>query len=433
MKIEIPRKWFLVIIGIADWREKAKKLPHDEFLELQQVIDDYISKTYKDIRKRGGFVISLFWSQENLAPCFLLEATSMNEKFLKELRAKFSDVVERINAGLSSNERASQLGKNLQTIAPEGRILVLELKIPEYTAYLPKEESVNEAFSDAFNSELVCIKRAEHDFNGRKNWLSTLDAPLNREIIREVGPVKKIREAKEIEGKRLYEKSTPGDFEKITRVLSEAVAFRSSLFDLQALSTSFGEKEPLGHLVIQYLVCGGDFPIKLNKRSNMHERIGRKVEELQLVSFEGVDWTELDKLLSISENIIYDKFEKVVSDVGGIKLDAFWTERDLSSNVFLLPKFSFTEDVLKSLNEFVTTDSRQLLQNYIGPSTASLFDVWRRAGLHYNLLVFEIRGLDQEEDKRLVEWIKELKNKEIPGPNYNAEKETVEEKHYRPF
>ena len=199
------------------------------------------------------------------------------------------------------------------------------------------------------------------------------------------------------------------------------------------MESSFDNRETLGHIVIQYLVTGGDFPIKLNWRTNTHERLGRKFEEYSLVKFEGVTWSELDKLLSISEQIVYDKFERTITDVGGIKFDALWTERDLSSNIFFISKFSFTEDVLKGLKQYILTESRKQLEGYLGPSTADLFDVWRRAGLHYNYLVLEIKGLDSDEDKKLTEWVRQLKSKEIPGPNYSAEKEVIEERYFRPL
>ncbi|NHJ04221.1 MAG: hypothetical protein EAX90_05325 [Candidatus Heimdallarchaeota archaeon] len=433
MKIQISRKWYLAIVGLADWQEKAQELPYREYMELKEIIDNFISRIYKDIRKRGGMVTSLFWSQENLSPTFLLEATNMNERFLKELRAKFSDITERINGSLTAEERQSNLGKNLLNVNPEGRLLLLECNIPLQSEIFPDDGQIAEAFSDAFNSELISIKRSEHDFSGRKNWLATVESILSRELIREVGPIKKLREVKEIEGRRLYLKKTQGDFEKITRVLTEAVPFRSSLFELLAPGSSFDTREPLGHIIIQYFSTGGNFPLKLNWRSNTHERLGRKIEEFSLVNFEGVTWNDLDKILSISEQIVYDKIEKTITDVGGIKVDAFWTERDLSTNIFFISKFSFTEDVLKGIKEFITAESRKQLEGYIGPSTADLFDVWRRAGLHYNYLVFEVKGFDSDEDKKLTDWIKRLKGKEIPGPNYSAEKEVIEQRNYRPL
>ena len=433
MQIQLSRKWYLVVLGLKDWRENAQGFSYKEFMELKEVIDNYLSRIHKDIRKRGGMVASLLWSQENLAPAFLLEATRMNEKFLKELRAKFDNISEGIYATLTPDEKQAPIGKNIQELKLESRILLLECTIPISNEFLPNEENILESFSDAYNSEFVTIKRSEHDFNGRKHWLSTVESVLSRELLREVGPIKKLREIKEIEGRRLYEKKSPGDFEKITRLLSQAVPFRPSLFELKLLESSFDTREPLGHLVIQYLVTGGDFPLKLNWRTNTHERIGRKFEEYSLVKFEGVTWSELDKLLSISEQIVYDKFERIITDVGGIKFDAFWTERDLSSNIFFLSKFSFTEDVLKGIKEYILTESRKQLEGYLGPSTADLFDVWRRAGLHYNYIVFEIKGFDPDEDKKFTEWIKQLKSKEIPGPNYSAEKEVIEERYFRPL
>ncbi|MHA1462669.1 MAG: hypothetical protein ACTSQ0_06345 [Candidatus Heimdallarchaeota archaeon] len=434
MQIELSRKWFLVVVGLADWRAKAQELPHQEYKELQEVIDNYISRTNKDFRKKGGLVTSLFWSQENLSPTFLLEATRTNEDFLKGVRVKQGNVTENIYASLSSDERNSSLGKNLQTVSPQGRILILECTIPQSNDFIPDDDHVLSAFNDAFNSEFVTIKRAELDFQGRKEWLATLDALLTREIIREVGPVKKLKEAKVVEGKRLYDRKTPGDFEKITRILHGAVPFRPSLFDLKPLpQSSFDTREALGHIVIQYLSTGGDFPIKLNWRSNTHERLGRRTEEVQLVEFEGVEWKDIDKLLLISREIVYDKIEKTISNIGGIKFDSFWTERDLSSNIFFFSKFSFTEDILKAIKEFLSLDSRKQLEGHIGPSTTALFDVWRRAGLHFNILVFEIRGFDTEEDKKLATWVQQLKEKSPPGPNYNGEKEVLEARHYRPF
>ncbi|HUU76844.1 MAG TPA: hypothetical protein VMX55_00770 [candidate division Zixibacteria bacterium] len=433
MKIQISRKWYLAIVGLADWQEKAQELPYREYIELKEIIENFISRIYKDIRKRGGMVTSLFWSQENLSPIFLLEATNMNEKFLKELRAKFSDITERINGTLTAEERQGNLGKNLLNISPEGRLLLLECNIPPQSEIFPDDEQIAEAFSDAFNSELISIKRSAHDFSGRKNWLATVESVLSRELIREVGPVKKLREVKEIESRRLYLKKTQGDFEKITRVLSEAVPFRSNLFEILTPGSSFDTREPLGHIIIQYFSTGGNFPLKLNWRSNTHERLGRKIEEFSIVNFEGVTWNDLDKILSISEQIVYDKIEKTITDVGGIKVDAFWTERDLSTNIFFISKFSFTEDILKGIKEFIKAESRKQLEGYIGPSTAELFDVWRRADLHYNYLVFNVKGFDSDEDKKLTDWVKRLKGKEIPGPNYAAEKEVIEQRNYRPL
>ncbi|RLI68433.1 MAG: hypothetical protein DRO63_02685 [Candidatus Gerdarchaeota archaeon] len=55
-QITLPRKWFIAIIGVADWREKAVDLPYKEFVELQEIIDAFLSRTYKEFRKRGALL-----------------------------------------------------------------------------------------------------------------------------------------------------------------------------------------------------------------------------------------------------------------------------------------------------------------------------------------------------------------------------------------
>ena len=432
MKIQIPRRWYLAIVGLADWREKAKKIPFQEYQELKEVIDSYLSRIYKSFRKRGALVGSLFWSQENLAPLFLLEATRENEKFLKENRVIFQNVTEKLISSLTIEERQSHLGNNLEEVLPEGRILILDCSLPSNAPYYPTADQLAKIFSEAFNSEFLSIKRSMHDLGGRKNWLSALDSVLNRELIREVGPVKKLREVKEIEGKRLYEKKSPGDFEKISRVLSETVPFRPSLFEVEQPKASYDDREALGHIVIQYLATKGDIPIKLMWRSITHQRLGRKIEELMWISSENIDWKELDKLNVYSKEIVYDKVEKVIADVGGINVDALWSDRDFSNNIFFLSKFAFSEDVMKQLHKF-TINPREQLAEHIGPRTTAMYELWQKAGLNFNILIFEVKGLDPDEDKKLIEWIKDLKNKQSPGPNYSANMEVIKERHYRPF
>jgi len=432
MKIKIPRRWYLAVVGLADWREKAKNIPFHEYQELKEIIDRNLSKIYKSFRKRGALVGSLFWSQENLAPLFLLEATRENEKFLKENRVLLGNVSERIMSSLTSEERQSHIGKNLEEVAPEGKILLLECNLPSDAPYYPTADQLMKIFSEAFNSEFLTIKRSEHDVDGRKDWLSTLDSVLNRELIREVGPIKKLREAKEIEGKRLYEKTSPGDFEKISRILSEAIPFRPSLFEVEQSRSSFDDREALGHIVIQYLATKGDIPVKLNWRSVTHQRLGRKIEEMMWFQEENLDWKELDKLQVFSKEIVYDKVEKVIADVGGINFDALWSESDFSNNIFFLSKFSFSEDVLKELHKF-TLNPREQLAEHIGPQTAAMYELWQKAGLNFNILIFEVRGLDPDEDRKLIDWIKDLKNKQSPGPNYSANSEIIKERHFRPF
>ena len=431
-QITLPRKWFLAIAGLENWIEKAQDLPVKEFTELKGVITNFLSRLYRDFRKRGALAASLLWTQENLAPSFLLEPTKENEKFLKEMRVKFNSISDIIYNTLTVEERNSNLGKNLQTLNIQGRILLLECQIPPSSEMFPDDSQVIKVFSDAFNSELLTIKRAEHDFPGRKHWLSSLESIINRELIRNVGPVKKLREAKEIEGKRLYEKSSPGDFGKITRVLSEAVPYRPSLFTLEKPSTTYDDREALGHIIIQYLASGNDLPIKLSFRSNTHERPGRKIEELLAITEAGLNWKDLDKLILASKDIIYSKLEKKISDVGGVKFDAFWTERDLTSNIFFISKFSFTEDVLKNVKT-AFLDERKLLEDHIGLGAMAMLDLWRRSGLNFNTLVFEVKGFDTDEDKNLTNWIKMLKEKRTPGPSYSAEKETLIERYFRPL
>jgi len=416
VQLKLPRKWFISIVGVADWREKARTFPYQEFIELQQIIDDFLSKIYRAFKKRGALVGSLLWSQENLAPMFLIEATKMNENFLKEQRATINNIGEKIFVNLSTEERNSSLGKNLNEIQLEGRILVLEGTIPDGELY-PDEQQIAKVFSDALNAEFITIKRAEHDFEGRKNWLSTLDSLVSREFSVDVGPIKKLREAKAIEGKRFYDKKAPGDFEKIVRILSEAVPYRASLLEIEKPSySSIDTRETLGHIIIQYLSTEGDFPIKIDNRSTTHDRIGRKLENYQWVLDNNIDWKVLDKLYLNSKEIMYEKVEKVITDVGGIKLDALWTERDISNNVFFLTKFTFTEDILKQLKDFLN-NTRKHLEDQIGPGTTELYEIWQKAGLHFNVLIFEIKGLDQDEDKKLSTWFKLLKEGQISGPN----------------
>lgn len=431
-QITLPRKWYLAIAGLENWIEKAQELPVKEYNELKGVVDNFLSRLYRDFRKRGAFSTSLLWSQENLAPSFLLEPTKENEKFLKEMRVKFNSISDIIINTLTAEERSSNLGKNLQSLNIQGKILLLECEIPPGSELFPEESQVVKVFSDALNSELLTIKRSEHDFPGRKHWLAPLESIIHREFIRNVGPVKKLREAKEIEGKRLYEKSTPGEFEKICRVLSEATPYRPSLFTLQKPATAYGDREALGHIIIQYLASGNDLPIKLSFRSNTHERPGRKIEEMIALTEAGLVWKDVDKLILASKDIIYSKIEKKISDVGGVKFDAFWTERDLANNVFFLSKFSFTEDVLKEIKTALL-DERKLLEDHIGMGAMDMLDLWRRSGFNFNTLVFEVKGLDADEDKNLINWIKTLKGKQTPGPSYSAEKEALIERYFRPL
>lgn len=432
LKIQIPRRWFLVVAGIADWREKAKIIPLGEYQEVKEIIDNYLTRTYRAFRKKGAFVGSLLWSHENLAPMFLLEATRMNEQFLKEQRVINNNIAEKILASLTHEERQSALGNNIQSLNLEGKILMLECILPSNNELFPNDEEITKIFSDVFNAEFLTIKRAEHDFDGRKNWLASIESVLSRELIKDVGPVKKLREAKEIEGKRLYDKKTPGDFEKIVRILAEAVPYRSSLFEVEKPTTSYDSKEPLGHIIIHYLSTEGDFPIKLTKRSILFNRIGRKLENYNWMLDNNIEWKELDKILIFTEQIAYDQIEKVISDVGGVRLDAFWTEIDLSNKAFFLSQFSFTEDIMKQLKAFISNPRKQL-EKHIGYGLTPLYELWQKAGLHFNILIFEVKAFDQDEERKLIDWVKLLKVGKQPGPNYGSEKETIEERHYRPF
>ncbi|NHJ85039.1 MAG: hypothetical protein FK734_06225, partial [Asgard group archaeon] len=394
MKIILPRKWYLAIIGIENWCERAENLQHNEFIALKEIIDNFIAKTNKSFRKNGAIAASLFWSTENLSPIYLLEATRDNERFLKENRIIYQNLTEQIMNSLTIEEKQSSLGKNLQQVNPNGKVLLLECTIPAASDITPSDEQVIKAFSDALNAEFLTIKRSEHDFNGRSIWLSSLDSVLSRGFMQDVGPVKKLRSAKETEGKRLYEKKTPGDFEKISRALSEAVYYRPSLFELEPPKPDYDERASLGHLIIHYLVADGEFPNKLQWRSVTHERIGRKIEDYQWFSENDIDWKEMDKLQLYAEQISYDKVEKVIADVGGVKFDSIWTERDLSHNIYFLTKFSFTEDILKTLLTFTNSDARSFLEPHIGLGAIAMLELWQKANVYFNMLVFEIKGLD---------------------------------------
>ncbi|MHA1213232.1 MAG: hypothetical protein ACTSSH_12335, partial [Candidatus Heimdallarchaeota archaeon] len=168
------------------------------------------------------------------------------------------------------------------------------------------------------------------------------------------------------------------------------------------------------------------------QRSTTHERLGRKLTNLSWVQENNIKWKDLDKLTVYAKEMMYDKVEKVIIDVGGIKFDNLWTERDLSNNIFFLSKFSFTEDILKRLKDFLA-DPRKLLEEHIGAGTTALYEVWQKAGLHFNILIFAVKGLDRDEDIKLSNWIKALKDKQTIGPNYSAEKEVIEARHYRPL
>jgi hypothetical protein len=54
MEIELPRTWYLAVIGIANWQEKALDLPQQEFSELKELIENYLSRTNKKLRKKTG-------------------------------------------------------------------------------------------------------------------------------------------------------------------------------------------------------------------------------------------------------------------------------------------------------------------------------------------------------------------------------------------
>jgi hypothetical protein len=431
-KTKIKREWYVVIAGLADWQSNAKKIPMGEFQEIKEIINNFMSKTYKQFRSRGALAGSLLWSHENLAPMFLLEKTRANERFLKEQRVVFGTVSDKILSGLTHEERQSNIGINIQNLNLEGKLLMLDCTIPSDSSLYPDDLDVAKVFSDAFNAELLTIMRAEHDFSGRKNWLASLDSVLSRETISETGPVKKLREIKEIEAKRLYEKRTPGDFEKIVRYLSEAVPYRYSLFELEKPVTSYVATDLLGHILIFYLSTGGDFPMKLSNRSVLFERPGRKLEMSNWIESSGINWKDLDKLMVYLEQIAYDQIEKVITDVGGIKLDGLWTERDISDSVYFLSQFSFTEDVMKQLKQFII-NPREQIERQVGHGLSQLFDIWQKAELSFNFLVFEVRAFDNDEEKKLIDWVKSHKAGKIPGPNYGSEKEIIEENHYRPF
>jgi len=432
LQITLPRNWFIAIVGIADWRERAANLPQKDFSTLQETIDAFLSRTYKEFRKKGALVASLLWSHENLAPMFLLEVTRENEQFLKEQRAIYENLTERILVTLSSEERTGSLGKHLREISPEGKTLFLKGTIPFNVELYPNDKQVISAFSDAFNAEVLTIKRAEHDFVGRRHWLAGLDNVLHRKCIRDVGPVRKLRAAKDIEGRKKYETKFPGDFERIVKTLSEVVPYRPSLFELEKPEPGSQSQKPLGHLIIHYLATGGDFPIKLTNRSTTFERLGRKLEVLHWLLENQFEWKDLDKLQTHLTELIYDKIERKIVDSGGIKFDNFWTETDLSSNAFFLSNFAFSEDVMKELKQFIATPEEHF-EHQIGPGTTAFTDLWHKAGMHFNLLVFEISGLDQREEQLLVQWVSALKTKTLPGPSYCGEKTLLEQRYYRPF
>jgi hypothetical protein len=204
------------------------------------------------------------------------------------------------------------------------------------------------------------------------------------------------------------------------------------LFEVNKPESDFVSKESLGHIIISYLSTEGDFPVKLANRSVLFDRLGRKSEIRDWIEANNIDWKDLDKLMVYLEQITYDQIEKVILDVGGIKLDGFWTERDLSNNIYFLSKFSFTEDILKQLRKFIT-NPREQLEKHISYNLSQLFDLWQKAGLHYNMLIFEVKAFDHDEEMKLIEWVKESKAGRVPGPNYSSEKETLVENHYRPF
>ncbi|MBD3191668.1 MAG: hypothetical protein GF308_13555 [Candidatus Heimdallarchaeota archaeon] len=433
LKIDLPRDWYLVIIGLEDWRERAETLTVKTYRELQEKLNSSLSKLYRKFRRKGAMVASLLWSRENLSPVFLLEPTSGNKRFLNDIRGEFQNFSETIIATLSPSERESPLANALKTVAPEGKLLILKCRIPS-GEFFPEDQQVIQVFSDAFNTELLTIRRAAHDFSGREDWLSTLEAILSRKLIRDVGPIAKLKAAKELENRRRYDKKTPGDFEKIIRYLSEAVPFRPSLFELQKPSTSEeeGKEEPLGHLIIHYLSTKGDLPLKLQWRSVTHERLGRKVEDLLWAFSEGIDWKELDQVLVTSDELVYEKIERPIINVGGTLFDGFWTKKDLSSNVHFLPSFDFTEDVLKKLQAFITEPLKHIQSRAVlGSSDVST--TWEKAGLNYRLLVLEVRAFDTLEEKKLVNWIKAWKEKQTPGPRYSAARKTLLQRHFRPF
>lgn len=432
LQINISRKWFMAIIGFSDFRERAKHLTHFEYLELKEVLDNYLSRIYREFRKKGAIIGSLLWSEENLAPIFLLEATDQNRKFILEQRAIIDNLTENVYNSLTSDEERSNLGKNLKELNLEGKALFLECNLPFNPELYPENHQIISAFSDMLNSELRTIKRAELDFTGRKNWLATIEAIFARGFTKDVGPIKKLREIKSIMSKRKYESENPGDFEKIIRVLSDAIPFRSSLFDLEKPSLEVDGRDVLGHIVIQYLSTEGDFPIKLHNRSTTFDRLGRRAENNQWVLDNEIDWQKLDNLIFHSKEIVYDKIEKMILDVGGVKLDNLWSATDLSNNAYFLSQFSFTEDILKNLKNFIS-EPRQLLENQIGPGTTSLYELWIKVGLHFNIIVFEVRSFDSVEEKKLIEWIKLLKEKKIPGPSYTANADIMKQRHYRPF
>jgi hypothetical protein len=432
MEIELPRTWYLAVIGIANWQEKALDLPQQEFSELKELIENYLSRTNKKLRKKGALVASLLWSHENLSPLFLLEANRENERLLKEIRADYDRLSERINETLTAAEKESSLGKNLAKITLEGKTLLLECTIPSPAEGYPTDEEVLQVFSDAFNAELLTIKRAEHDFLGRSIWLASLDSVLNRKYIRDVGPIRKIRAAKEVEGRRNYETKTPGDFEKIVRYLSEAVPYRPSLFKMASNQSETHNSPVLGHIIVQYLSTMGDLPLKVDRRSVTHTRLGRKTEEMQWIHEFGIDWKELDKVIVVSKEIAYDNIERTITDVGGIKFDGLWTTEDISSKIYFLSKFTFTEDVLKKLMTFAK-DMRSNFEKHVGTRTSNMLDIWRKAGLEFNILIFEVRALDNEEEKKLTAWIKTAKNKQQPGPTYCGDNKVLADRQFRPF
>ncbi|MEA2070249.1 MAG: hypothetical protein U9O98_03070 [Asgard group archaeon] len=433
MKIEIPREWYLVICGINNWRKDLEDLSRKEFLAAKEVIDDFLTKIFFKLRKQGAMVFSLFWSQENLAPTFLLSATRTNNQFIKKLQAIFDDVLLEINQVLTPSERNSSWGKKLLESSLEGQFLVLKCFLP-HASFGPYSsiENILKGFSDAHNSEFLTVKRAAHDFKGRKNWLSTLEAITSREFLKPVGPIRNIKEAKEVMTKRNYEKTAPGDFEKIMRYLTDAVPYRSTLFELETAPNQIPEDEVIGHLIIQYLSTKGDIPLKLHKRSVTYQRLGRKIELINWAKTENFDYKELDHLILLTQQLVYEKIERKIIDVGGIKLDRFWTQSDIGNSIYFLPKFTFTEDTLETLQEILSLP-RELLEPIAGIRTTELVDIWRKAGLEFNLLIFEVIRDEVNQTKKLNKWIRQIKNKVEIGPQYIGATETLEERYYRPF
>jgi hypothetical protein len=433
-KISVPKRWFLVIAGFSSYdNETALELPFEMVHSLNNLIDDYLLRIIRDLREHGAINASLFWSNENLSPAFFLVDSKENNNFLKKLRNRIEDAQTEITNSLKSQFKDPLLIPKLENIIPEGKILILSCTIPLQDKELMTEEEALTFLANAFNAEFLTIKRAAHDFKGRSKWLAALTNVFSRKFIRPVGPVKKMELARKVMAKRHYEQQAPGDFEQIHRYLLEAIPYRKSLLEFPSTSQFSSNEEPLGHLIIHYFTTKGEFPPRFHFRTTTSERLGRKVELLNWAQKENVSLDAYDSLQIFINQIIYERIEKVLANVGAIKLDALWSLRNRSINVYFLSKFSFTEDILTQMKQIQKEDPRSLLEPFTGIKTTEIAQLWNELEVNHQLLILEINGFDSAEGRKLAQWISQLKKGQLPGPGYSAEKEALEKRHFRPI